>query len=119
MRAHHDLRAPAPAPAPHGKAPPPSPRATRSLGGVIETEEEQDIAIRAVADAEAEEEIEFATDSSDDDYHLTIPDLPPRQHDHKAGGSSSATDPVLLAILEGMRADQQRVAMEQARRDRD
>jgi len=76
-------------------------------------------AIGAVADAEAEEEIEFATDNSDDDYHLPILDLPPRQHDHEAGGSSSATDPALLAILEGMRADQWRAAEEQARRDRD
>jgi hypothetical protein len=71
-----------------------------------------------VADAEAEGEFHFASDSSNDDYHLLIPDLPPRQHDHKAGGSSTATDPALLAILEGMRADQQRVAEEQARRDR-
>jgi len=99
--------------------PPPSPRATRSSGVVPETEEEQDIAIGAFADAEAEEEIEFALDSSDDDYHLPIPDLPPRQHDHEAGGSSTATNPALLAILEGMRVDQRRAAEEQARRDRD
>jgi len=45
---------------------------------VTETEEEQDIAIGEVADAEAKEEIQFASDSSDDDYHLPIPDLPPR-----------------------------------------
>ena len=73
----------------------------------------------AVVDAEAEEKIEFACDSSDDDYLLPIPDLPPRQHDHEAGGSSSATDTALLAILEEMRADQQRAAEEQARRDRE
>ena len=48
-----------------------------------------------------------------------MPDLPPRTHDHEAGGSSSAMDPALLAILEGMRADQRRAAEEQARRDRD
>ena len=48
-----------------------------------------------------------------------MPDLPPRPHDHEAGGSSSASDPALLAILEGMRADQWRAAEEQARRDRD
>ena len=48
-----------------------------------------------------------------------MPYLPPRQHDHEAGGSSSATNPALLAILEGMRAAQQRAAEEQARRDRD
>jgi len=92
--------------------PPPSPRATRSLGAVPETEEEQDIAIGVFADAEAEEDFEFASDSSDDDYRLPVPDLPPRQHDHEAGGSSSATDPALLAILEGMRADQRRAAEE-------
>jgi len=102
LRAHHDLRAPAP----RGQVPPPSPRATNSSGRVLETEEEQDIAIGAVADVEAEEEIDFASDSSDDDYHVPIPDLPPRQHDHEVEGSSSATDPTLLAILEGMRADQ-------------
>ena len=99
--------------------PPPSPRATRSSGAVPKTEEEQDIAIRAFADAEAEEEFEFALDSSDDDYRLPVLDLPPRQHDHEAGGSSSATDLALLAILEGMRADQRRAAEEHARRDRD
>ena len=118
LRAHVDLRAPAPPPAPRGRAPLPSPRATCSIGAVPETKEEQDIAIGAVADAEAEEEIDFASDSSDDDYHLPILDLPSRQHDHEVGGSSSATDPTLLAILEGMRADQQRAAEEQARRDR-
>jgi len=64
-------------------------------------------------DAEVEEEFKFASDSSDDDYRLPIPDLPPRQHDHEAGGSSSATIPALLAILEGMRADQWRAAKEQ------
>ena len=112
LRAHHDIRAPAPPPAPRGQAPPPSPRATRSLGAVPETEEEQDIDIGAFADAEAEEEIEFASDSSDDDYHLPIPDLSLRQHDHEAGGSSYATDPTLLAILEGMRVDQRRAAKE-------
>ena len=109
---HHDLRAPAPPPAPRGQAPPPSPRGTRSLGVVIETEEEEDIAIGAFADAEAEEEIEFASDSSADDYCLPILDLPSRQHDHEAGGSSRTIDPALLAILEGMRADQRRAAEE-------
>ena len=114
-----DLRAPAPPPAPHGRAPPASPRATHSSGAVPETEEEQDITIGSVVDADAEGEFHFASDSSDDDYHLPIPNLPPRQHDHEAGGSSTAIDPVLLAILEGMRADQQRAAKEQARRDRE
>jgi len=99
--------------------PPLSPRATRSSGVVPETEKEQDIAIGAFADAEAKEEFEFALDSLDDDYHLLVLDIPPRQHDHEAGGSSSAIDPTLLAILEGMRADQRRAAEEQARRDRD
>jgi len=119
VRAHHDLRAPPPPPAPRGQGPPPSPRATRSLGEVLEIEEEHDIAIGAFADAEAEEEFEFASDSSDDDYLLLVPDLPPRQHDHEAKGSSSATDTALLAILEAMRADQRRAGEEQARRDRD
>ena len=119
LRAHHDLRAPPPPPAPRGQVPPLSPRATRSLGVVPETEKEQDIAIGAVADTEAEEEFDFASDSLDDEYRLPIPDLPPRQHDHEAGGSSSAMDPDLLAILEGMRADQRRAAEEQARTDRD
>jgi len=99
--------------------PPPSPRATHSSGAVLEIEEQQYIAIGAFVDAEAEEEIEFASDSSYDDYRLPIPDLPPRQHDHEVGGSSRATDPALLAILEGMRVDQWRAAEEQARRDRD
>ena len=88
LRAHHDLRAPPPPPAPRGQVPPPSPRATRSSGVVPEIEE-QDIAIGAFADVEAKEEVEFASDSSDDDYHHPILDLPPRQHDHEAGGSSS------------------------------
>jgi hypothetical protein len=99
--------------------PPPSPRGTRSSGVVPETEEEQDIAIGAFADAEAEEEFDFASDSSDNDYHPLVSDLPLRMHDHEAGGSSSASDPALLAILEGMRANQRRAAEEQARRDRD
>ena len=115
LRAHVDLRAPAP----HGQAAPPSPEATRSSGGVQEREEEEDITIGAVADAEAEEEIDFASDSLDDDYHLPIPHLHLRQHNHEAGGSSSPTNPSLLAILEWMRADQQRAATEQARRDRE
>jgi len=119
LRAHTDLRAPPPPPAAHGLVPPPSPRGTHSSGAIPETEEEQDIAIGAFADAEAEQEFDFASDSSDDDYRLPVPDLPPRTHDHEAGGSSSATDPALLAILEGMRADQRRAAEEQARRDRD
>jgi len=79
--------------------PPPSPRGTRSSGAVTETEEEQDIAIGAFVDAEAEEEFDFALDSSDDDYRLLVPDLPPRPHDHEAGGSSSAIDPALLAAM--------------------
>ena len=99
--------------------PPPSPRDTRSTAVVPETEEQQDIAIGAFTDAEAEGEFDFASDSSDDDYQSSVSDLPPRAHDHEAGGSSSASDPVLLAILEGMRADQHRAAEEQARRDRD
>jgi len=98
---------------------PPSPRGTRSSGAVPETEEQQDIAIGVFADAEAEEEFDFASDSSDDDYRPPMLDLPPRTHDHEVGGSSSATDPALLAILERMRADQHRAAEEQARRDRD
>jgi hypothetical protein len=106
MRAHVNLQAPAPPLAPCGRAPPVSPRATHSSGAVPETKEEQDIAIGSVADAEAEGEFDFASDSSDDDYHLPIPDLPLRQHDHEAGGSSTTIDPALLAILEGMRADQ-------------
>jgi len=48
-----------------------------------------------------------------------VSDLPLRTHDHEAGGSLSTSDPALLAILEGMRADQRRAAAEQARRDRD
>ena len=108
LRAHHDLRAPAPPRAPRGPVPPPSPRGTRSLGAVLETKEEQDIAIGAFVDATAQEEFDFASDSSDDDYRLPVPDLPPRPHDHEAGGSSSASDPALLAILEEMRADQRR-----------
>jgi len=119
LRAQHDLRAPPPPHAPRGQVPPPSPRGTRSSGAVPETEEEQDIAIGTFADAEAEEEVDFASDSSDDDYRLPVPDLPPRAHDHEAGGSSSASDPALLAILEGIRADQHRAAEKQARRDRD
>ena len=119
LRAHHDLRAPPPPRAPRGQVPPPSPRGTHSSGAVLETQEEQDIAIGAFAEAEVDEEFDFASDSSDDDYHLPVLDLPPRPHDHEAGGSSSATDPALLAILEGMRADQRRAAKEQARRDRD
>jgi len=80
------------------------------LGAVPETEAEQDIAIGAFADAEPEEEFDFASDSSDDDYRLPVPDLPPRPHDHEARGSSSAMDSALLAILEGMRANQRRAA---------
>ena len=119
LRAHHDLRAPPPPRAPRGQVPPPSPRGSHSSGAVPETEEEHDVAIGAFVDAEAKEEFDFASDRSDDDYRLPVPDLPPRPHDHEAGGSSSATDPALLAILEGMRADQRRAAEEQARRDRD
>jgi len=119
LRAHYDLRAPPPPAAPHGPVPPPSPRGTRSSGVVPETEEEQDIAIGAFADAEVEGEFDFASDSSDDDYRPPVPDFPLRTHDHEAGGSSSASDPDLLAILEGMRADQRRAAEEQARRDKD
>jgi len=99
--------------------PPPSPRGTRSTTVVAETEEQQDIAIGEFADAEAEGEFDFASDSSDDDYQPPVTDLPPRAHDHEAGSSSSASDPALLAILEGMTADQRRAAEEQARRDRD
>jgi len=105
LRAHHDLRATPPPRAPRGPVPPPSPRGTRSTGAVPETEEQQDVAIGAFADAEAEGEFDFALDSSNDDYRPPVSDLPPRAHDHEAGGSTSATDPALLAILKGMRAD--------------
>jgi len=105
LGAHYDLRAPPPPPAPRGQVPPLSPRGTRSSGAVSETEEEQDIAIGVFVDAEAEEEFDFASDSLDDDYRLLEPDLPPRPHDHEAGGSSSAVEPALLVILEGMRAN--------------
>jgi hypothetical protein len=83
---------------------------------MLETKEEQDIAIGLVAEAEAEGEFEFTSDSLDDDYHQPIPDLPPRQHDREAG-SSTSTDPALIAILDRMRADQQRMAEDRARRD--
>ena len=73
-----DRRAPAPPQAPRGTTPLTSPRATCSSGAVPEIEEEQDIAIGSVAVAEAQGEFKFATDSSNDDYHLPIPDLPPR-----------------------------------------
>ena len=58
------------------------------------------------------------SDSLDDDYQ-DIPQMPPRRHDHEAGSSSSAppapqTDPALLAILEQMRQDQTRQALETA-----
>jgi len=119
LRAHYDLRAPPPPSAPCGPVPPPSPRGTHSTAAVPETEEQQDIAIGAFADAEAEGEFDFASDSLDDDYQPPVSDLPPRAHNHEAGGSSSASDPALLAILEGMRVDQRRAAEEQARRDRD
>jgi len=119
LRAHHNLRATPPLRAPRGPVPPPSPRGTRNSGAVPETEEQQDIAIGAFADAEAEGEFDFASDSSDDDYRPPVSDLPSRAHDHEAGGSLSATNPALLAIIEGMRADQRKAAEEQARRDRD
>jgi len=54
MRTHVDLRAPVPPPAPRGSAPAPTSRATRSLGVVLEKEEEQDTMIGLVAKAEAE-----------------------------------------------------------------
>jgi hypothetical protein len=101
LRAHYDLRAPPPPSAPRGPVPPPSPRGTRSSGAVPETEEEQDIAIGAFADAEAEEGFDFASDSSDDDYRPPVLDLPPRMHDHEAGGSSSASDPLCLLYWRG------------------
>jgi len=119
LRAHHDLRATPPPRAPCGPVPPPSPRGTRSTGVVSETEEQQDIAIGVFVDAEVEGEFDFASDSSDDDWRPPVSDLPPRAHDHEAGGSSSASELALLAILEGMMADQRRAAEEQAKRDRD
>ena len=73
--------------------------------------------IGAMTEAEAEGEFEFTSDSSDDEYHQPIPDLPPRSHDHEAG--SSSIDPALLAILNRMRADQQRMAEDQAKCDRE
>jgi len=76
LRAHHDLRATPPPRVPCGPVPPPSPRGTRSTGAVPETEEQQDIAIGAVADAETEVEYDFASDSSDDDYQPPVSDLP-------------------------------------------
>jgi len=119
LRALHNLRAAPPPRAPRGLVPPPSPRGTRSTTAVPETEEQQDIVIGAFADAEAEGEFDFASNSSDNDYQPPVSDLPPRVHDHEAGGSSSALDLALLAILEDMRADQRHAAEEQARRDRD
>ena len=56
--------------------------------------------IGSVADVEAEGEFDFASDSSDEDYHLPIPDLPPRQHDHMAG----APLPQILPYLPYLRA---------------
>ena len=101
MRTHVHLRAPVPPPAPRGPAPAPTPRGTRSSGAVRETEEEQDVAIGSVAEAEAEGEFDFTMDNSDDDYHLPIPDLPPRWHDREASSSTTSMDLALLAILAG------------------
>jgi len=99
-----DLRAPVPPPAPCGLAPAPTLRATHSSGAVLEREEEHVIVIGSMAEAEVEGEFDLALYSSDDDYHLPILDLPPRQHDREVG-SSTSVDQALLAILEGMRAN--------------
>ena len=63
-----------------------------------------------MVEAEAEVEFEFTSDNSDDDYHQPILNLPPRSHNHEVG--SSSIDPALLAILDRMRDDQQRMAEE-------
>ncbi|XP_066351719.1 uncharacterized protein [Miscanthus floridulus] len=91
---------------------------TRQL---IQGRQQRDEAIRAIAEAELAQteaqpeddtssDDDFLSDSLDEDYR-PIPHMPPREHDHKAGGSSLAppqppqTDPTLLAILERMRED--------------
>jgi hypothetical protein len=109
MRTYVDLRSPVAAPAPRAPSPAPTPRATRSSGALLEIEE-QHMAIGAMVEAEAESEFEFTFDSSDDDYHQPIPNLPPRSHERKAG--SSSINLALLAILDRMRADQKRMAEE-------
>ena len=93
---------------------PQAPSQPRRRPDVPESAAQQDDIIRGIAATEEEElaqqegmVVSDPSDSSDDDYQ-PIPRMPPQQHDHEAGSSSSApsapqTDPALLAILERMR----------------
>ena len=80
---------------------------------MLETEDEQDEAIRALVelelvDLEAQQDDEDdLSDSSNEDYQ-PIPRMPPWAHDREASGSSLAPpqplqiDPALIAILDRM-----------------
>jgi hypothetical protein len=85
---------------------------------VPETAAEQDETIEGLAEAEladldaqpADPAEDVATDSTNEDYQPIPRYRSPRPHDHKAGGSGSASrsDPAMMAILERLTQAQER-----------
>jgi hypothetical protein len=85
---------------------------------VLETAAEQDETVEGLAEAEladldaqpADPVEDVATDSTDEDYQPIPRYHSPQPHDHKAGGSGSASrsDPAMVAILERLTQAQER-----------
>jgi hypothetical protein len=85
---------------------------------VPETAAEQDETIEGLAEAEladldaqpADPVEDVATDSTDEDYQPIPRYRSPRPHDHEAGGSGSTSrsDPAMVAILERLTQAQER-----------
>jgi hypothetical protein len=85
---------------------------------VSETAVEQDETVEGLAEVEladldaqpADPVEDDATDSTDEDYQPIPRYRSPRSHDHKAGGSGSASrsDPAMVAILERLTQAQER-----------
>jgi hypothetical protein len=85
---------------------------------VLETAAEQDETIEGLAEAElvdldaqlADPVEDDATNSTDEDYQPIPWYRSPRSHDHEAGGSGSTSrsDPAMVAILERLTQAQER-----------
>jgi hypothetical protein len=68
--------------------------------------------------------VDTSLDSDDEDLGIPPPPLPPRTHDHEAGGSSAAPPstppaiyPALTAIIQSLTQQQAHLAVEQTRQE--
>jgi hypothetical protein len=96
---------------------------------VPEIAAEQDETVQGLAEAElvdldaqpADPVKDDATDSTDEDYQPIPRYRSPRSHDHEAGGSGSTSrsDPAMVAILERLTQAQERQELQMQRQAQD